>query len=128
MKFMLIAYANKSSEAGVPPEPKLMAAVGKLTEELSKAGVMVGTGGLAPTSLGAHIRLLEGKVTVTDGPFPETKEVIGGYAIVDVKSKEEAIALAKRFFEIHAEIVGPSYVGEGEVRQMFDSPTECDKT
>ena len=127
MKFMLIVYANKDSEAGVPPDPKLMAAVGQLTEEMGKAGVLVGTGGLAPTSQGAHIRVSGEKVTVTDGPFAETKEVIGGYAIVEVKSKEEAIALAKRFFKIHAEILGPSYVGEGEVRQMFESPSECEK-
>lgn len=120
MKFMLIAKATKDSEAGVPPDPRLMAAVGKLAEEWTKAGVLVGTGGLAPSSMGARTRLAGGKVTVTDGPFAETKELIGGYAIVQVKSKEEAIELAKKFWQVHAEILGPSYTAEGEIRQLFD--------
>lgn len=123
MRFMLTANANKNSEAGAPPDPKLMAAIGKLTEDMTKAGVLVGTGGLAPSSMGARIRLAGGKVTVTDGPFTEAKEIIGGYAIVQVKSKQEAIELAKRFWAIHAEVLGPSYVGGGEVRQMFE-PTD----
>jgi hypothetical protein len=76
-------------------------------------------GGLAPSSIGARVRLSGGKVTVTDGPFTEAKEIIGGFAIVDVKSKQEAIELAKRFYQIHAEILGPSYEATGEVRQMF---------
>jgi hypothetical protein len=120
MKFMLIAYATKESEAGLPPDPKLMAAIGKLSEDYAKAGVMVGGGGLAPSSLGARFRLAGGKVTVTDGPFAEAKEIIGGYAIVEVGSKAEAVELARRFFQIHADVLGPSYVAGGEVRQMFD--------
>jgi hypothetical protein len=124
MKFMLIANATKDSEAGVPPDPKLMAAIGKLSEELTKAGVLVGGGGLAPSSMGARLRLSGGKVTVTDGPFAEAKEIIGGYAIVEVQSKEEAIELAKRFWQIHAEVLGPSYVGGGDVRQMFEPPPD----
>jgi hypothetical protein len=120
MKFMLIAYATKNSEAGVPPPPELMAAIGKLTEDMAKAGVLVGSGGLKPSSTGARFRLSGGKVTVTDGPFTETKEIIGGYAIVDVKSKEEAIDGARRFWQIHADILGPSYEGAGEVRAMYD--------
>jgi hypothetical protein len=119
---MLTANATKDSEAGRPPDPRLMAAIGTLTEEMTKAGVLVGTGGLAPSSLGARVHLANGKVSVTDGPFAEAKEIIGGYAIVDVKSKDEAIVLAKRFWQIHAEILGPSYVGKGEIRQMFDQP------
>jgi hypothetical protein len=125
MRFMLIAHANKDSEAGVPPNPKLMAAIGKLAEDMAKAGVLVGMGGLAPTATGARLRLSGGKVTVTDGPFTETKEIIGGYAIVQVNSKEEAIALARRFWEIHAEVLGPSYEGSGEVRQLFGPPDDA---
>jgi hypothetical protein len=121
MKFMLIAHATKDSEAGWPPNPELLAAIGKLAEDMAKAGVLVDMGGLAPTSQGARVRLAGGKVTVTDGPFAETKEVIAGYAIVQVKSKEEAVELARRFWEIHAEILGPSYVGGGEIRRMHDS-------
>jgi hypothetical protein len=120
MKFMLIAKATKDSEAGVLPDPRLMAAIGKLTEEMTKAGVLVDMGGLAPTSHGARIRLAGGKVTVTDGPFAEAKEVLGGYAIVQVESKDEAVELARRFWEIHAEVLGPAYVGEGEIRRMYE--------
>ena len=120
MKFMLIANATKESEAGCPPNPELLAAIGKLSEDMAKAGVLVDMGGLAPTSQGARVRLAGGKVTVTDGPFAETKEVLGGYAIVQVKSKEEAVELARRFWEIHAEVLGPSYVGEGEIRRMYE--------
>jgi hypothetical protein len=122
MKFMLIAHATKEFEAGAPPDPRLMAALGKLTEDLARAGVLVGGGGLAPSSQGARVRVAGGKVTVTDGPFTEAKEIVGGYAIVDVKSKAEAIEVARRFFEIHAEVLGPSYVAGGEVRPMFDPP------
>ena len=124
MKFMLIAKATKDSEAGIPPDPRMMAAIGKLSEEMARAGVLVDMGGLMPTSQGARVRLAGGKVTVTDGPFSEAKEVIGGYAIVQVKSKEEAVALARRFWEIHAEILGPSYVGGGDVRLM-SGPEDC---
>src|SRR5579872_1607180 len=120
MKFMLIAYATKNSEVGAPPDPRLMAAIGKLSEDMAKAGVLVSTGGLAPSSMGVRMRLSGGKLTVTDGPFTEAKEIIGGYAIVQVKSKEEALELAKRFWQIHADILGPSYEGAGEVRQLFD--------
>ena len=121
MQFMLIANATKESEAGLPPDPRLMAAIGKLSQDMAKAGVLVATGGLAPSSKGARVRLGGGKVTVTDGPFTEAKEIIGGYAIVRVKSKEEAIELAKRFWQVHAEVLGPSYVGGGEIRELFDA-------
>jgi hypothetical protein len=121
MKFMLIANADKDFEAGVPPDPRLIAAIQDLAVEMTKAGVLIGTGGLAPNSEGARTRLSGGKVTVTDGPFVETKEVIAGYAIIDVKSKEEAIEWAKRFWQVHANVLGPSYEREGEVRQMIDA-------
>ena len=130
MRFMLIAYATKESEAGALPDPRMMAAIGKLSEDMARAGVLVGMGGLAPSSMGARVRLAGGKVTVTDGPFTEAKELIGGYAIVEVKSKAEAIELARRFWELHAEVFGPSYVGGGEIRQMFgpdDIPPEAQK-
>jgi hypothetical protein len=120
MRFMLIAQCTKESEAGIPPKPELMAAIGKLSEEMMKAGVLVGMGGLLPTSMGARVRLAGGKVTVTDGPFAEAKELIGGYAIVQVGSKKEAIELARRFWQAHADVLGPSYEGGGEIRQMTD--------
>jgi len=120
MRFMLIANGTKESEAGIPPKPELMAAIGKLSEEMMKAGVLVGMGGLLPTSMGARVRLAGGKVTVTDGPFAEAKEIIGGYAIVQVSSKKEAIELARRFWQAHADALGPSYEGAGEIRQMAE--------
>jgi hypothetical protein len=124
MKFMMIAKATKDSEAGKPPDPRLMAAIGTLAEEMARAGVLVTMGGLAPSSMGARLRLADGKVTITDGPFTEAKEIIGGFAIIDVKSKAEALELARRFWELHAEVLGPSYVGEGEVRPLFE-PSNC---
>jgi len=120
MKFMMITNATKDSEAGKPPDPRMMAAVAKLTEDMTKAGVLVSTGGLHPSSQGATIRLSGGKVTVTDGPFTEAKEIIGGYAIVEVKSKEEAVELARRFWQITADILGPSYEGGGQLLRMWD--------
>jgi hypothetical protein len=118
MRFILMAKAG--SERAVPPNPELMAAIGKLTEEMTKKGILIDTGGLQPSSKGARLRLAGGKVTVTDGPFTEAKELIGGYAIVQVKSKEEAIELARQFLEIHADILGASYEAESEIRQMYD--------
>jgi hypothetical protein len=119
MKFMLNAFASKDMEAGVPVDPNLVAAISELADELSKGGVLLAMGGLAPSSKGARIRLSGGKVSVTDGPFTETKEIIGGAWIVEVKTKEEAVELAKRIWRIFADVYGPSYEGEGEVREMF---------
>jgi hypothetical protein len=121
MRFMMITNATKDSEAGKPPDPRMMEAVVKLTEELTKSGVLVSTGGLHPSSQGATIRLSGGKITVTDGPFTEAKEIIGGYAIVDVKSKEQVVELAKRFWQITADIMGPSYDGGGTILRMWDA-------
>jgi hypothetical protein len=81
---------------------------------------MLETGGLMPSSQGARIRLSRGKLSVTDGPFTEAKEIIGGYAIIEFKSKQEAIESGKKFLELHTEILGPSYEAELEIRQMFD--------
>lgn len=120
MRFMLIAKATKDSEAGLPPDPRLIAAIGKLSEDMAKAGVLVDAGGLYPSATGARIRLSGGKVTVTDGPFAEARELIGGYAIVEAKSKTEAIELSERFWKLHADVMGPNYEGEGEIRQLHD--------
>ena len=122
MRFMMIVKADKNYEAGAAPPPELMAAVGKLSEEMIKAGVLLDTGGLLPTSKGALINVKKGKLTVTDGPFSEAKEVIGGYAILQCKSKEEAIERARRFMQLHADVLGPAYEGELEIRQMPDAP------
>src|SRR5262245_10812799 len=99
------------------PTPALLQAIGKLAEEATKAGVFVETAGLAPTAEGSRVRLSNGKISVTDGPFTEAKEVVGGYAIFDVKSKEEVMEWTRRFMELHKKH-WPDWEGETEVRQM----------
>jgi len=118
MRFMMIVKATKDSEAGTPPNPKLMAAVSKLAEEANKAGLIISSGGLLPSSQGARIRVSGGKTSVIDGPFAETKELVGGYAIFDLKSKEEAIEMGAHFMQVHGDIMGPSYEGELEIRPI----------
>lgn len=125
MQFMMIVKATKDSEAGKAPNPRLMAAVAKLAEEASNRGVMLGAGGLQPSSQGARIRVAGGKATLIDGPFAESKELVGGYAIFDLKSKAEAIEMGARFMQVHADFLGPSYEGELEIRPLMDAPPNC---
>lgn len=106
------------TERSTPPSQEHMAAVGKLIEDMAKAGVLLATDGLQPSSKGARVRISDGKFTVTDGPFAEAKELIGGYAIVRVSSKEEAIGHARTFLQLMGE-------GESEIRQMHDAPAFC---
>jgi hypothetical protein len=115
MKFMMIVKSAERS--GFPPK-ELMDAIDKLSEEAAKAGTMVGGGGLGPTALGARVRLSGGKVTVTDGPFTEAKEIVGGYAQFELNSKQEAVEGAVRFMELHKKH-WPGWEGETEIRQMF---------
>jgi hypothetical protein len=117
MRFMMIYKPadTKDMEAGVPPTQDEMAKMGKFIEELAKSGVLLATDGLQPSSKGARVRLAKGKLTVTDGPFTETKEMIAGFAIVQVKSKAEAIELAERFLKLAGD-------GESEIRLMHDMP------
>jgi hypothetical protein len=116
MKFMMIV--KHAENQGAPPK-ELMEAIGKLGEESAKAGTMLGMGGLKETGAGARVRLADGEVTVSDGPFTEAKEIIGGYAQFELKSKEEAIASAVRFMELHKKH-WPGWQGETEVRQMYE--------
>jgi hypothetical protein len=120
MRFMMIV---KTVENGTRPPKELMDAIAKIAEEESKSGKMLGSGGLGPSALGARVRLSGGRLTVTDGPFTEAKEIIGGYAQFELKSKEEAIESAVRFMELHKKY-WPGWEGETEVRQMYD-PTDC---
>src|SRR6202047_672619 len=96
MRFMMIVKANKESEAGIMPSEELLSAMGKYNEELMKAGVLLDLSGLQPSSKGARIKFSGGKRTVIDGPFTETKELIAGYWIIQVKSREEAMEWARR--------------------------------
>jgi hypothetical protein len=114
MRFMVIVKATKDSEAGVMPSEELLGAMGKFNEELVKAGVMLDGNGLQPSSKGARIKFSGGKRTVVDGPFAETKELVAGYWIIQVKSKAEAIEWMKRCPNPHNE------ESEIEIRQVFE--------
>ena len=101
MRYMMIVKANSDYEAGQPPSPALMAEIGELREEARKAGKLILSEGLQPTRAATRIRLSNGKRSVTDGPFVETKESIGGFAIFEVVSKQEALDLAHKFVDAH---------------------------
>jgi hypothetical protein len=113
MKFLSI---YKAVERNAPPSQEEMAKMGKLVEEGMKAGWLLATEGCLPTALGARVRNSNGKVTVTDGPFTEAKEVVGGFAILRADSKQEAIQLARDFLQVVGE-------GECELRQIFEADT-----
>jgi len=114
MRFMIIVKASKDSEAGVMPSQQLLTEMGKFNEELAKAGVLLAGEGLHPSSKGARVRFFGGKRTVIDGPFAETKELIAGFWLWQVKSKEEAIEWVKRCPNPHNEET------EIEIRQVFE--------
>ena len=118
---MLIKIANNTDyEAGKPVPPELEAAMGKLIGEWSKTGAFVSAAGLKPTSKGARLRLNKGKVDVIDGPFAETKEVVGGFFILEAKNKSAVVKMTKRFVEVHRKILGKDFQLECEIRQ-FDA-------
>ena len=119
MRFMTIV---KSRETDAQPSPVLIERINKLSEDAVKKGVFGGMGGLGPTALGARARLANGKITVTDGPFTEAKEIIGGYAIFNVPSRKEAMEWTRRFLEAHIGLWDQDL--EVEVRQMMDDPSE----
>ena len=116
MRFMIIVKATQDSEAGVMPEEKLIAAMASYHEELAKAGVLLDASGLQPSAKGWRVKYSGAKRSVVDGPFAEAKELIAGYTLIQVKSREEAMEWTRRF---------PNPVGEGkaaeiEVRQLFE--------
>jgi hypothetical protein len=115
MRVIVMIRANKDTEAGVMPSEELLTAMGKYNEDLVKAGVMLAGEGLHPSSKGARVKSSKGKITVTDGPFTETKELICGFWIWQVKSLEEAIEWAKRMPNPHNED------GEVEIRPVFEA-------
>ena len=115
MRFMILIKATKDSEAGVMPSQQLLADMGKFNEELAKAGVMLAGEGLHPSSKGARVRFSGSKRTVIDGPFTETKELLAGFWIWQVKSKEEAIEWVKRCPNPHNEET------DVEIRQLFEA-------
>jgi len=115
MRFIVMGMATKESEAAPPPKPEAFAAMQKYNEELVKAGILLAAEGLAPTSKGARVKFSGDKRTVIDGPFTETKELVAGFSIIQVKSLEEAIEWVKR-----APNVSPNGEGEVEIRKLMD--------
>ena len=117
MRFMMLMIPKgyESAAPGAMPDAKAVAAMMKYNESLQKAGVLLAADGLQPSSKGARVRLSKGRLTVTDGPFTETKELIAGFAIVQVKSMAEVVELAERFLKLAGD-------GESEIRLMHDAP------
>jgi hypothetical protein len=113
MQIMGLLRADKDSEAGAPPDMDLMMKMGAFVEEMTKAGVLLNTNGLHPSAKGKRIKLADGKVTVIDGPFTESKELVASYAIFQVKSMDEAVMWSTRFLECLGK-------GEVELRPIFD--------
>src|ERR1700719_1358395 len=116
MRFMMLVKASKASEAGMMPDDNLIAAMTKYNEEMAKAGILLDLAGLQPSSKGARIKFSGKTPTVVDGPFAEAKELIAGYWLIQVKSKEETIDWAKRCPSPH----GEAAEGEIELRQLFE--------
>jgi hypothetical protein len=115
VRFMIIVKGNQRTEAGVLPDEKLMAPMAKYHEELAQAGVLLEASGLQPTSKGVRIQFHKGKRTVIDGPFTESKELIAGYTLIQVKTREEGMEWARRFPSPFAD-----EDGEIEVRQLYE--------
>ena len=118
MRFMSIVL---SSQAPVQPPASLMEAMGKLADREIKAGRMIDMGGLMPIETGVQVRIRDGELKVIDGPFVEAKEVIGGYAIFEFRNKDEALAAAKEFMQLHLEHM-PEWEGSCEVRAFMTAP------
>jgi hypothetical protein len=116
---MLIKIENNADyEAGKPPPAELEAAMGPLIAEWSKTGAMVNAAGLKAPSKGARVRLDAGKIRVSDGPFSEAKEIIGGFFILEAESKAAALEMTRRFVDLHREVLGDHFVLECEVREI----------
>lgn len=114
MRILGLLKADKGSEAGVPPTKELIERMGSFIEEVTKAGVLLATDGLQPSSKGKRVKVSDGKVTITDGPFIETKELVASYALFQVNTMEEAVHWTTRFLEVLGE-------GECELRPIFEA-------
>jgi hypothetical protein len=120
MRYMFIVSGSENHAESGPPPAELFEEIGRLIEQDTKSGRLVSFGGLQPTSSAARVRIVNGKVTTTDGPFTEAKEVIGGFSIYDFKSRDEALAEAHKFMELHRKH-WPAWQGQVEIRQMFEA-------
>ena len=115
MRFLCI-YKPAAKE-GTPPTPEMMETMGKFIEQAFKEGFLLSTEGCLPSALGARVRSTNGNYTITDGPFTEAKEIVGGFALIQTKSKEEAIDFTKRFLKVAGD-------GETEIRQLYEQPAK----
>jgi len=115
MRFLCLYKPAKAE--GAPPTPEMMEAMGKFIEQAFKEGFLLSTEGCLPSALGARVRSSGGRYIVTDGPFMESKEIVGGFALIQAKSKEEAVEFTKRFLEVAGD-------GETEIRQLYEQPAK----
>lgn len=127
MRYMIIVTGSENLAASGPPPAALGEAIDRLGEELTRKGTMVSFGGLHPTSSGTRMRITNGKLVTTDGPFTESKEVIGGFSILNVASKEEALEEARRFMELHR-VLWPGWQGQIEIRLMYEEQDDVRAT
>ncbi|MFE0193034.1 YciI family protein [Streptomyces sp. NPDC059008] len=118
MRFMMLIKIDENDVPDGGPSPELMEEMGRLLDEMTKAGVLLDTAGLAPSAQGTRLHLSGGKITATDGPFTEAKEVIGGYALIQAASQEEAVEWATRFLRVH----GDEWTVTSEIRQVEEPP------
>lgn len=118
MRYLMMIKSTKASEAGSPPGPQLMEGMGRLTHEMAESGVLLLAEGLQPSARGTRVSYKGGKRTVTDGPFAEAKELVGGFAILKVGSKQDALAMAQRVLEVHIQAGEQEF--ELEMRPLFD--------
>lgn len=127
MRYMIIVSGSENLAASGPPPAALVEEIDRLGQELAKKGTMVSFGGLQPTSTGVRMRITNGKIITTDGPFAESKEVIGGFSILNVGSKEEALEEARNFIELHR-VHWPRWEGEIEIRLMYEEADDVRAT
>lgn len=127
MRFMFIVTGPENLAESGPPPAVLMEEIERLIEEGAKTGKMVSFGGLKPTATGARIRSAKGKLVTTDGPFTEAKEVIGGFTILDLASRAEALAEGHKFMELHRKL-WPQWQGQVEIRQMYEADDDVAAT
>ena len=131
MKHLILVTMQRNSvvgrqyEAGTLGSPEFAAELGKLLEQLKRGGKLLDVSVLVPRSKSTRVRGAAGQVSVTDGPFIESKEIIGGYILVAAESRQEAIEIGRSFMKVHVAVLGPSYEGEMEVRQLSEQPPGC---
>ena len=122
MQFMLMLKADRDYEAGIPPDPRLLAAMNQFISEAARSGALIASDALKPSSAGTRVRLANGRLLVTEGPFAATRELVAGYAVLRFGSRLEAVEAAKRLLKLHEAILGQSFEGECEIRPIAERP------